>query len=146
MSSSVEIYLTNDGRITLVSYSLGNFLSNQARFYVYGLHPDKVGYPRDGVILRFNVVRKDYGNGQVRTELADLSAQPLWTDNNAFEIQRKSGPIVIRIVANDRAAAEARAQLATEKDEKTILMLKKRIELLEARRKLVGAIVGEDLL
>lgn len=142
----VEVYLTNDGRITLVSYSLGNFIANQSRFYAYGLHPDKAGYPRDGVILRFAVVRKDYGNGQIRTELADLSAEPLWIDNNALERQRNNGPIVIRVVADDRAAAEARARVEGEKDEKKILELKKRIELLEARRKLAGAIIGEDLL
>lgn len=142
----VEVYLTHDGRITLVSYSLGNFIANQSRFYVYGLHPDKAGYPRDGVILRFAVVRKDYGNGRIRTELADLSAEPLWIDNNALERQRNNGPIDIRVVADDRAAAQARTQLEHEKDEKKILELKKRIELLEARRILAGAILGEDLL
>jgi hypothetical protein len=142
----VEVYLAKDGRNTLVSYSLGNFIANQSRFYVYGLHPDKAGYPRDGVILRFKVARKDYGNGQIRVELTDLSVQPLWLDNNALERQQKNGPIVIRVVANDRAAAEARTELVHEKDEKKILELKKRVELLEVRRKLAGAILGEDLL
>ncbi len=142
----VEVYRTKDGRNTVVSYSLGNFMANQARFYSYGLQPDRAGNSRDSVILRFKVVRKDYGNGQLQTELADLSVQPLWIENNALQRQQKDGPIIIKVMGIDKTLAKTRAELDQEKDAKKILELKKMIELLEARRKIIGAIVGEDLL
>ncbi|MGD1064434.1 MAG: CapA family protein, partial [Terracidiphilus sp.] len=39
----IETYKTQDGRDTLIFYSLGNFLSNQSRSYVDGLNPDSNG-------------------------------------------------------------------------------------------------------
>jgi hypothetical protein len=49
----VETYRTQDGRNTVIFYSLGNFLSNQSRTYVDGLMPDKDGDPRDEMIGLF---------------------------------------------------------------------------------------------
>lgn len=143
----VEVIETKDGRVGFVAYSLGNFISNQSRTYVYGLQPDKMGHTRDGVILRFKAVRKDYGGGQLRTELADLSVQPLWTDNNALELGRKPGaPVVIRVVPNDRAAATVREELARTTDDSARRVLQRRLELYEQRRSIAAAILGEDFL
>ena len=55
--------------MTVIFYSLGNFLSNQSRNYVDGLMPDKDGDPRDEMIGLFSAVRNDYGPAGVRVEL-----------------------------------------------------------------------------
>ncbi|MBW2702755.1 MAG: CapA family protein, partial [Deltaproteobacteria bacterium] len=80
----VEVHKASDGRVGIIAYSLGNFVSNQSRYYVHGLQPSKMGNTRDGVIFRFSVLRRDYGPAGKRVELANLSVQPLWTENNAL--------------------------------------------------------------
>ena len=143
----VEVYQAKDGRIGFVAYSLGNFVSNQSRTYAFGVNADKMGNSRDGVILRVKAVRKDYGGGVVRAELADLSVQPLWTENNALERQRDPKlPIVIRVVANDEAAAQVEEALGRTTDQAKRLALKKKLELYRKRRSIAGSILGEDLL
>ncbi|MBN2493120.1 MAG: CapA family protein [Deltaproteobacteria bacterium] len=108
----VEVYQASDGRVGFVAYSLGNFISNQSRYYVHGLQPARIGNTRDGVILRFSAIRKDYGHGIVKVELADLSVQPLWTRNNALARRRdKKLPVIIRVVANDREIEKLREQI-----------------------------------
>jgi len=143
----VEVYETRDGRITFVAYSLGNFVSNQSRTYTHGLHPEKMGFTRDGLLLRFRAVRRVFPDGAVRTELADLVAHPLWTENNAVSRGRDPKlPPMIRVIHSDRAIEEARAALEGEVDEARKVELQRRIETLEDRRRLVGRIVGDDLL
>lgn len=142
----VEIYETKDGRLTFVAYSLGNFISNQSRTYAHGVQPAKVGNTRDGLLLRFSAVRKQYEGGVMRTELADLRAEPLWTENNALARQRdgKLAPY-IRVIHTDTALANARARLAEAAGDQ-VLALQKQIELLEARRAITAQIVGEEIL
>ena len=142
----VEIYEAKDGRLTAVAYSLGNFISNQSRTYAFGVHPDKVGNPRDGAILRFAAVKRAYPSGE-RTELADLSVEPLWTDNNALARARDGKlPPAIRVVSTTREAAAVRAELAKGPAPERAAELERRLRLLEARRRIAGSILGEDLL
>lgn len=143
----VEVYEAADGRITAVAYSLGNFISNQSRTYAYGVQPDKMGNPRDGALLRFRAVKRQYPSGAVRTELADLAVEPLWTDNNGLARSRDPKlPPAIRVVAIDREVAALRAELAAGPTPERADEIARRIELLEARRRIAGAILGEDLL
>jgi poly-gamma-glutamate synthesis protein (capsule biosynthesis protein) len=142
----VEVYQAKDGRICLVAYSLGNFISNQSRFFIQGLHPDPMGNPRDGAILKFSVVRKDYGNGQVKTELGRLTLQPLWTQNNALERKRdKKLPVHIRVVVDDLAALDNQRQRACASNPKQHFESKKRLELMRLRRRMAAGILGEGL-
>ena len=146
----VEVYRTSDGRIGLIAYSLGNFLSNQSRYYLHGLQPEKMGNTRDGAILRFSIVKKAYGHGVdsiERIELAKLSVEPLWTDNNALDRKRDAKlPVAIREVVNHRAAAEAQAKLACERDPNKRIYLMRQVKLYLDRRRVAGAVLGEDLL
>ena len=82
----VETYKTQDGRDTVIFYSLGNFLSNQSRSYVDGLMPDKDGEPRDSMIGLFSAVRRDYGPAGVRVELGHVGMLPVWGENNRNEL------------------------------------------------------------
>jgi poly-gamma-glutamate capsule biosynthesis protein CapA/YwtB (metallophosphatase superfamily) len=151
----VELYRRADGSTALIAYSLGNFVSNQSRNYVHGVTPEKVGATRDGALLRFSLVRRDYGRGVVRTEVDGADFLPLWTENDTAEIDRRKEPErrpAIRVVAIDRALAEVRAELARLPDPvppgegERYLALRRREALLAARRAAVTAVLGEDLL
>jgi poly-gamma-glutamate capsule biosynthesis protein CapA/YwtB (metallophosphatase superfamily) len=82
----VETYKTQDGRDTLIFYSLGNFLSNQSRSYVDGLNPDSNGDPRDELIGLFSAVRRDYGPAGIRVELGHVGILPVWEENNRNDL------------------------------------------------------------
>lgn len=108
----VETYRTQDGRDTVIFYSLGNFLSNQSRSYVDGLNPDSNGEPRDEMIGLFSAVRRDYGPAGVRVELGRVGVLPVWEENNRNEIAagREKSP-VIHPVLIDRELPALQAQL-----------------------------------
>jgi len=99
----IETYKTQDGRDTVIFYSLGNFLSNQSRSYVDGLNPDSNGDPRDELIAEFAAVRKDYGPAGIRVELGHVGVLPVWEENNRNEIAAgQTKTPVIRPVLIDR--------------------------------------------
>jgi poly-gamma-glutamate synthesis protein (capsule biosynthesis protein) len=108
----IETYRTQDGRDTVIFYSLGNFLSNQSRSYVDGLNPDSNGEPRDEMIGLFAAVRRDYGPAGVRVELGHLGMLPVWEENNRNELAagRDKKP-VIRPILIDREIPSLQAQL-----------------------------------
>lgn len=150
----VELYRAEDGRIGVIAYSLGNFVSNQSRGYEFGVTPDRAAATRDGVLLRVALARRDYGHGVVRVEVAGADAVPLWTENDTAEIDRRRDPArrpAIRVVAVDRALAEVRAELARfpdpvpAADRDRWIALRRRESLLAARRAAVADLVGEDL-
>lgn len=134
----VEIYEATDGRITFVAYSLGNFISGQGYNYRHGLHHPHVGNTRDGAILRFSVVRKDYGNDVQRVELAELTVDPIWVNRHARDVHPQTQPVVAR------EAALALVPLIEAAEEPTAL--KQDLGLLLERRAHAGSILGEDWL
>ena len=108
----IETYKTQDGRDTVIFYSLGNFLSNQSRTYVDGLNPDSNGEPRDEMIGQFSAVKRDYGPAGVRVELGHVGVLPVWEENNRNEVAagREKKP-VIRPVLIDREIPVLEARL-----------------------------------
>jgi poly-gamma-glutamate synthesis protein (capsule biosynthesis protein) len=150
----LELHRAPDGRVGVIAYSLGNFVSNQSRNFVFGVTPDKVAATRDGVLLRVALARKDYGRGVVRVDVDGADFVPLWTENDTADIDRKREPSrrpAIRVVAVDRALADVRAELATLPDpialpdQERYVALRKREALLVARRAAITALLGEDL-
>ncbi len=140
----VEAYETRDGRVAAVIYSLGNFISNQSRFYRAGISQDSVGDTRDGAILRFTLLRKDYGKGNKRVELAELSAQPLWTENNWTARQAGSSrETLIRVLPTDTRIAQLREQLGKTQDPQQELALRKQLELYQLRHQRARHILGD---
>jgi poly-gamma-glutamate capsule biosynthesis protein CapA/YwtB (metallophosphatase superfamily) len=108
----VETYTTQDGRNTVIFYSLGNFLSNQSRTYVDGLMPDKDGDPRDSMIGLFSAVRKDYGPAGIRVELGHVGILPVWGENNRNELARgQAKTTIIRPILIDREIPRLQARL-----------------------------------
>jgi poly-gamma-glutamate synthesis protein (capsule biosynthesis protein) len=108
----IETYKTQDGRNTVIFYSLGNFLSNQSRTYVDGLNPDSNGEPRDELIALFSAVRNDYGPAGVRVEPGHVGVLPLWEENNRNDLAagRTTTP-VIRPTLIDREIPALQARL-----------------------------------
>jgi poly-gamma-glutamate synthesis protein (capsule biosynthesis protein) len=153
----VETYRTQDGRNTVIFYSLGNFLSNQSRNYVDGLMPDKDGDPRDEMIGLFSAVRKDYGAGGVRVELGHVGVLPVWGDNNRNELARGQAKApVIHPILIDREMPRLQARLdeltkmsqsatpLTAEQKKEFIEVTKQLKLLDDRRKLLVARVGDE--
>ncbi len=83
----VESYTTADGRKGLIAYSLGNLVANQSRFYAYKPgKSDKQGDTRDSMLLRVSFIRREEGGA---VELDEVSALPVWIENNATTRKRK---------------------------------------------------------
>ena len=108
----IETYQTQDGRDTVIFYSMGNFLSNQSRSYVDGLNPDANGEPRDEMIGLFSAVKRDYGPAGIRVELGHVGVLPVWEDNNRNELAagHEKKPL-IRPVLIDREIPALEARL-----------------------------------
>ncbi|MGA3048996.1 MAG: CapA family protein [Terracidiphilus sp.] len=156
----VETYTTQDGRNTVIFYSLGNFLSNQSRNYVDGLMPDKDGDPRDEMIGLFSAVRKDYGPAGVRMELGHVGILPVWSENNRNEIASgKTKTTIIRPILIDREIPRVQARLdelnkiaasnpspagLTDEQKKEFVELTNRMKLLTDRREQILARVGDE--
>ena len=159
----VETYTTQDGRNTVIFYSLGNFLSNQSRTYVDGLMPDKNGDPRDEMIGLFSAVRKDYGPAGVRVELGHVGILPVWGENNRNELaSSRAKTTVIRPILIDREIPRLQARLdelnkiaeankaatpatsLTAAQQKEFVGLTNRLKLLSDRRTLILARAGDE--
>jgi hypothetical protein len=152
----IEVYRTRDGRTGLVMYSLGNFISNQGRLYAHGVTPDRAAEPRDGVLLRFVVEKRDYGAGVIRTELTEVRYVPLWTDNDTLDSRGRS-PATIRVVTIERALAATRTQLEgiliegaatglTAEQATAYAALQIRLDMLLRRKAGIAKRVGEEYL
>jgi poly-gamma-glutamate synthesis protein (capsule biosynthesis protein) len=154
----IETYKTQDGRDTLIFYSLGNFLSNQSRSYVDGLNPDSNGDPRDEMIGLFAAVKRDYGPAGVRVELGHVGMLPVWEDNNRNEMaagrekktvikpvlmDREIPPLQARLDELNKRAAQPAAELTTD-EKKEFIEVTKRLKLLTDRRAQILARVGDD--
>lgn len=98
----------------VIAYSLGNFISNQGAAFSPS-YDNGMGPRREGMLLRIELVRRDYGGGITRVEIEGVDALPLWTENNLVEAKRdKTGRTKpsITVVALDRAIANAQRELA----------------------------------
>ena len=159
----VETYTTQDGRNTVIFYSLGNFLSNQSRTYVDGLMPDKDGDPRDEMMSEFSAVRKDYGPAGIRVELGHVGILPVWGENNRNEIAAgRTKTAIIRPILMDREIPRLQARLdelnklasATDtsgaaaglsvEQKKEFIEVTNRLKLLTDRRVILLARTGDD--
>lgn len=152
----VETYLTQDQRNAVIVYSLGNFLSNQSRYYVQGLMPDKAGEQRDSLIARFAVVRRDYGPAGTRVELGDMGILPVWTENNRLQVRTgKAKTLLIRPVLLDREIPRLQARLddldhvgpqLSPEQKLEWIEASRQLELLKHRRELLLERTGDDYL
>ena len=153
----IETYTTSDGRMAVIFYSLGNFLSNQSRNYVDGLMPDKDGDPRDSMIGLFSAVRNDYGPAGVKVELAHVGMLPVWGENNRNALaagKAKTPNIHPVLIDRDLPLVQAKldelnkatqngAQMTAEQKQEFI-ELNKEVKLLMDRRQQILARTGDE--
>lgn len=140
----IELRDTPDGRVGLVAYSLGNLVSNQGYDYRFGVHPHERGRTRDGVLLGFSFVKKDYGPGaspRTVVELAQVEAVPVWTDSDANGRITAPAP-TIRVVPVGAEIESLYAALDAEADPAARFALQRRIELLRVRWWSVEQVLG----
>jgi hypothetical protein len=152
----IETYLTRDKRNTVIFFSLGNFLSNQSRNYVPGLTPDKAGEQRDSLIIKFSVVKKDYGPAGTRIELADMGILPVWTENNHLLVKGgHAKTLFIGPVFMDREIPKLQARYdeldhlgpqLTAEQKQELVQVSTRLQMLKHRRELLLARTGDDFL
>ena len=143
----VQVVHAADGRVGVIAYSLGNYISNQSAWYEPGLNPPSAGHPRDGVVLSIRVVKREYGNADqqvVRVELADLAAQPLWTVND--KLVRGDNPPVVRVEPLIDRLGRLREAMAAARDRSEIVRIGTEIDEMERRWKAVKRVVGEQFL
>jgi len=153
----IETYTTVDGRMGVIFYSLGNFLSNQSRNYVDGLMPDKDGDPRDSMIGLFSAVKNDYGPAGVRVELGHVGMMPAWGENNRNAIAAgKTKTPSIHPVLIDRELPKEQAKLdelnkatqngsdMTADQKQQFIDLNKDVKLLMDRRAQILARTGDE--
>lgn len=81
----LEIYRAQDGRLGLIFYSLGNFISNQSRKYLHPISDIRYGDTRDVPLAIFSFALVDYGPNGKKWEIHDVGIIPAWTENNYFE-------------------------------------------------------------
>ncbi len=140
----IEAHETPDGRVGIVAYSLGNLISNQAYDYRFGVHPLSRGATRDGLLLAFDIVKKDYGPGALPREVvsvANVEALPVWTDSDANGRVVAPAP-TIRVVETGPAIEAAYQALAASSEGTLQALHLRRIELLRARWWSVEQVVG----
>ncbi len=143
------------GRKAIVAYSLGNFIANQDRFYRADLFPVAAGDNRDGAALHVIITRETDLRGQVSVKLRNVSYEPLWTENNARDLQGgMGGRRELRVLRVNPALDQARkevdrlGQAATVIDEPAhrtaLLEAQERFRTLLLRKQRIAGIVGQS--
>jgi len=150
----IETYLTQDNRKTVIFFSLGNFLSNQSATYVQGLMPDKTAEPRDEIVAKFAVVKKDYGPAGIRFELADVGIMPVWNENNRLELKsgRAKEPSIypffidnrIQVLQFQLGSLDTRASQLSDLQRQEYMEASTELELLKHQRELILTRTGDE--
>jgi poly-gamma-glutamate capsule biosynthesis protein CapA/YwtB (metallophosphatase superfamily) len=150
----IETYVTQDQRKTLIFYSLGNFLSNQSATYVQDLMPDKTAEPRESIMARFAVVKKDYGPAGTRVELGDVGIMPIWEENNRLDLRggRAKAPSIYpvfmdRVIPQLQARADQLNQIGaqmTDEQKQEFTQVSNKLAMLKHQREMVLDRTGDE--
>ncbi|MBX2796635.1 MAG: CapA family protein [Myxococcales bacterium] len=144
----IDKVTASDGRTGFVVYGMGNFISNQSAWYRAGVHELRHGNPRDGLLVRFHVVRRrladaPYGSAH-HTKVTALEAIPLWGLNNSVR-RRPAEPLRVGPVRVGRYVDELVQEYEAEEEGPARETLA--TELLEMRRRTdrLRGLVGDHL-
>ncbi|HTW23142.1 MAG TPA: CapA family protein [Candidatus Baltobacteraceae bacterium] len=150
----IETYVTQDQRKTVIFYSLGNFLSNQSASYVQDLMPDKTAEPRESIMARFAVVKKDYGPAGTRVELSDVGIMPIWEENNRLDLRsgRAKAPSIYpvfmdRVIPQLQARVDQLSQIGaqmTDDQKREFTQVSNELAMMKHQREMVLDRTGDD--
>lgn len=150
----IETYVTQDQRKTVIFYSLGNFLSNQSASYVQDLMPDKTAEPRESIIAKFAVVKKDYGPAGTRVELSDVGIMPIWEENNRLDLRsgRAKAPSIYpvfmdRVIPQLQARVDQLGQVGaqmTDDQKRQFTQVSNELAMLKHQREMVLDRTGDE--
>ena len=143
------------GRKGIVAYSLGNFIANQDRFYRADLFPVSGGDNRDGAALHVTFTKEMDLSGRVSVKLRNVSYEPIWTENNAREMQAGKGARrELRVLRVNPALEQARKEVdrlgkpdtsSSEPARRTALLeAQERFRTLLLRKQRIAGIVGQS--
>lgn len=143
------------GHKAIVAFSLGNFIANQDRFYRADLFPIAGGDNRDGAALCVTFSKELDLNGHENVKLRNVSYEPLWTENNAREMQEgKGGRREVRVLRVNAALELARKEvdrlgnpksMGDEGARRTALLeAQERFRTLLLRKQRIAGIVGQS--
>lgn len=150
----IETYVTQDQRKTVIFFSLGNFLSNQSATYVEDLMPDKTAEPRESIIAKFAVVKKDYGPAGTRVELSDVGIMPIWEENNRLALRSGHAkapsiyPVFMdRVIPQLQARADQLNQIGaqmTDEQKQEFTQVSNQLAMLRHQREMVLDRTGDE--
>ncbi len=150
----IETYVTQDQRKTVIFYSLGNFLSNQSATYVQDLMPDKTAEPRESIIAKFAVVKKDYGPAGTRVELSAVGIMPIWEENNRLALRSGSAkapsiyPVFMdRVIPQLQARVDQLNQIGaqmTDEQKQEFTQVSNQLAMLKHQREMVLDRTGDE--
>jgi poly-gamma-glutamate synthesis protein (capsule biosynthesis protein) len=143
------------GRKAIVAFSLGNFIANQDRFYRADLFPVAGGDNRDSAILCITFSREKDITGHEAVKVRNVSYEPLWTENNARDIQEgKGGRREVRVLRVNAALDLARREVDRLSDPKSmsdegarrtaLVEVQERFRTLVLRKQRIAGIVGQS--
>ncbi len=120
---SIESYEARDGRLGLIAYSLGNFISSQNVGVTVKNRSQAKALRGDGIILMITI-RKKHGT----ISLANVEYLPLWN------VREKAGKTLISrpvSIDRERARLEAKNQRTAEEEKLLALLDYRRTVILE---------------
>jgi hypothetical protein len=116
--------------------------------------PDKTGEERDSLVVRFSVIKRDYGPAGILVELGDMGIMPAWTENNSLQVRaNRAKTLFIGPVFIDREIPQLQVrydeldhigpQLSPEQ-KREMVQVSSRLQMLKQRRELILARTGDD--
>ncbi|MEK6681916.1 MAG: CapA family protein [Nitrospirota bacterium] len=144
----VSLVVKNDGAVVPVIYSLGNLISNQSRYYVWGVSNEDVGRTRDSAILRFKIKKVRQGDLS-STMISELYFIPLWGYNNTLLYEKKIDKMLTIYpspIYEEMERIEKEIEQIKGIEEKAGLLKKllTEYEMLRARLEIIKNTIGED--
>ncbi len=135
-------YVTEDGRRAIAAMSLGNFISNQASYYVYGKSRLSYGDTRGGALVRVRFEREG-----LKITMSGWDAVPLWTWSDRMETRACRGcPYNIQTWAIPEALSELERLIASEDTEeaKRKRLIRMREDLQERKLRILESLNAPD--
>jgi hypothetical protein len=138
----IEVYQAKDGRLGVIAYSMGSIINNKGSNYKAFIQGLSQGNTRDAGILQMELIKRDYGQDRIITEISNVQFIPAWITHNPEESQL---PTILPRLIDDQILS-VNSEIAIQTDESTQLFKKRELEFLFQRREHIGWQIGKEWL